>query len=254
MSDKIPMLNTNVDNLSMDESVSKCIELIKENKPAFVVPVNVDVIIKSENDDKLREITNAATLCLTDGKPLVWISKLMKTPVKEKVSGSDLIPLLCKEAEKQGFSVFIMGGKEGVAAQAAKNLKEKYKDLKIAGTYSPSMYFEKNADEQNYMQYLISLTEPDILLVCLGCPKQEKWVYKNYKTCGAKLTVCAGATVDFLAGTVKRAPKWMSNHGLEWFYRFTQEPKRLFKRYFIDDVKILGLIFKYRDRYTKGGR
>ena len=93
---------------------------------------------------------------------------------------------------------------------------------------------------------MISLAKPDLLFVCFGCPKQEKWVYDNYKKYDAKVSICAGATVDFLAGNVKRAPKWMSNIGLEWFYRFLQEPKRLFKRYFIDDMKIIKLIFKYK--------
>mgnify|MGYP001021427218 FL=1 len=93
---------------------------------------------------------------------------------------------------------------------------------------------------------MISEKKPDVLIACFGCPKQEKWIYENYQKYGAKVSICAGATVDFLAGNVNRAPKWMSDHGLEWFYRFLQEPKRMFKRYFIDDVKILSLIFKYR--------
>ena len=93
---------------------------------------------------------------------------------------------------------------------------------------------------------MISEKKPDLLIACFGCPKQEKWVYENYQKYDAKVSICAGATVDFLAGNVNRAPKWMSEHGLEWFYRFLQEPKRMFKRYFIDDVKILKLVFKYK--------
>ena len=93
---------------------------------------------------------------------------------------------------------------------------------------------------------MISEVKPDLLITCFGCPKQEKFIYENIKNYDAKVSICAGATVDFLAGNVKRAPRWMSNHGLEWLYRFFQEPKRLFKRYFIDDVKIAKLIWKYR--------
>ena len=93
---------------------------------------------------------------------------------------------------------------------------------------------------------MINRAKPDLLFACLGCPKQEKWIVKNIDKYNAKVSICAGATVDFLAGNIKRAPKWMSNCGLEWFYRFLQEPKRLFKRYFIDDVKILKLIKKYK--------
>ena len=93
---------------------------------------------------------------------------------------------------------------------------------------------------------MISAVHPDLLIACFGCPKQEKWIYENIGKYDAKVSVCAGATVDFLAGNVKRAPRWMSEHGLEWFYLFLQEPKRMFKRYFIDDVKIIKLIKKYR--------
>ena len=93
---------------------------------------------------------------------------------------------------------------------------------------------------------MISNAHPDLLIACFGCPKQEKWIYENYKKYDAKVSICAGATVDFLAGNINRAPKWMSEHGFEWFYRFMKEPKRMFKRYFIDDVKIIGLIRKYK--------
>ena len=93
---------------------------------------------------------------------------------------------------------------------------------------------------------MISTAHPDLLIACFGCPKQEKWIYENYKNYDAKISICAGATVDFIAGNLKRAPKWMSNHGLEWLYRVTQDPQRLLKRYLVDDVKIIGLIRKYR--------
>ena len=93
---------------------------------------------------------------------------------------------------------------------------------------------------------MITAAQPDLVIACFGCPKQEKWIYENYQKYDATVSICAGATVDFLAGNVSRAPTWMSNHGLEWLYRFFQEPKRLFKRYFIDDVKVLGLVWKYR--------
>ena len=181
-----------------------------------------------------------------DGKPLIWISKWHKRTVKAKISGSDLVPILCKVAAKKGYSIFIIGGKEGIANQAKKKLEEKYPDIKIVGTYAPPFGFEKDEKELDKINAMISEAHPDLLIACFGCPKQEKWIYENYKKYDAKVSVCAGATVDFLAGNVSRAPKWMSEHGFEWFYRFLQEPKRMFKRYFIDDVKILKLIRKYR--------
>ena len=118
--------------------------------------------------------------------------------------------------------------------------------IQIVGTYAPPLGFEKDEKELDKINQMISGVHPDLLIACFGCPKQEKWIYENISKYDAKVSVCAGATVDFLAGNVNRAPRWMSEHGLEWFYRFLQEPKRMFKRYFVDDVKIVGLIKKYR--------
>ena len=162
------------------------------------------------------------------------------------MSGSDLVPELCKKAEEKGYSIYILGGKKGVAAAAGKNLKQQLPNIKIVGTYAPEFGFEKDEKECRRIVDEINLVKPDILLVCLGCPKQEQFVYDNIEKYDAKVSICAGATVDFLAGRVKRAPKWMRNHGLEWFYRFLHEPFRLFKRYFIDDIKIIKLYRKYR--------
>lgn len=244
--EKQPLLNTYVNNVDMKETIFAIENMIQNKKKSYIVAINVDVVMKIETDMYLKDISYNADMVLVDGKPLVWISKWHKHPVKAKISGSDLVPKLCQEAAKKGYSIFIIGGKKGIAEQAKLNLEENYPDIKIVGTYSPSYGFEKDENELSYINTLISNVQPDILIVCFGCPKQEKWVFENYKKYDATVSVCAGATVDFLAGTVNRAPKWMSEHGLEWFYRFTKEPKRMFKRYFIDDTKILKLIWKYR--------
>lgn len=244
--EKQPLLNTYVNNMSMDETICAVERMIKERKKSYIVAVNVDVVIKIEQDSYLKEITDNADMVLVDGKPLIWISKIHKRPVKAKISGSDLVPLLCERAAKKGYSIFIIGGKDGAARQAKRNLEEKFPGIHIAGTYAPPFGFEKDEAELAHMNKIISEAHPDLLIGCFGCPKQEKWIYENYQKYDATVSVCAGATVDFLAGNVKRAPQWMSNHGLEWFYRFLQEPSRMFRRYFVDDVKILGLMRKYR--------
>ncbi|MDE7308911.1 MAG: WecB/TagA/CpsF family glycosyltransferase, partial [Lachnospiraceae bacterium] len=154
--------------------------------------------------------------------------------------------LLCRKAAEKNHSIFILGGAEGVAERAKQNLEKKYPRIKIAGTYAPPYGFESDKAELDKINKVISAAKPDILITCFGCPKQEKFIYQNYQKYDATVSICAGATVDFLAGHIKRAPRWMSEHGLEWFYRFLQEPKRMFKRYFIDDIKILKLIWKYR--------
>ena len=245
---KQSLLNTYVNNVSMEEAVKEIEHLAENGIVSYIVPMNVDVVIKIDEDEKLKEIVDNANLVLVDGKPLVWISKWLKRPVKEKVSGSDLVPKDCEAAVQKDFRLFIIGGKEGVAKSAQKNLEKIYPGIKIVGTYSPPIGFENDDNECKKINEMISKRHVDILFVCFGCPKQEKWIYSNYKKYNATVSICAGATVDFLSGNVKRAPKWMSDYGLEWFYRFIQEPKRLFKRYFIDDIKIFLLVFKYRKK------
>lgn len=142
--------------------------------------------------------------------------------------------------------MYILGGADGIAERAKEKLEKNLPGIKIVGTYAPPFGFEKNEEELIQINGMISEAQPDLLITCFGCPKQEKFIYRNMDKYDAKVSVSAGATVDFLAGNVKRAPKWMSEHGLEWFYRFLQEPKRMFKRYFVDDVKILKLVWKYR--------
>ena len=242
---KQPLLNTYVNNVDMNEALSAIDEMIASGKKSYVVAINVDVVMKIEDDQYLKRVVDEADMVLVDGKPLVWISKWHEKPVKAKISGSDLVPLLCEKARDKGYSIFIIGGGNGVAEKAKENLERNLHGMNIVGTYAPPFGFEKDEIELDKINKMISDVKPDLLIACFGCPKQEKWIYENYQKYNAKVSVCAGATVDFLAGNVKRAPRWMSEHGLEWFYRFLQEPKRMFKRYFVDDVKILKLIRKY---------
>lgn len=244
--EKQPLLNTYVNNVSMDETVHAIEDMIATNKKSYVVAINADVVMKIENDEYLKKVVDEADMVLVDGQPLVWISKWHKRPIKARISGSDLVPELCKVAATKGYSIFIIGGKDGIAERAKDNLEKEHRDIKIVGTYAPPFGFEKDITELEKINKMISTVHPDLLIACFGCPKQEKWIYENYKNYDAKISICAGATVDFIAGNLKRAPKWMSNHGLEWLYRVTQDPQRLLKRYLVDDVKIIGLIRKYR--------
>ena len=248
---KQPFMSTHVNNLTLQEASEAICSFIYARRKAYIVEVNTDVIIKIEKDTELQRITNAADIVLLDGQPLVWISRLYRCPVKEKVSGSDLSLTLCKTAAQHGHTIFILGGKDGVAAQAKAKLEKQFPGLQIVGTYAPPFGFETDEIELAKIRQAISAVSPDIVLCCLGCPKQEKWIDANYRHIDARVFLCAGATVDFLAGHVKRAPAWISRVGLEWFYRFLKEPKRLFKRYFIDDMQIISLIIKYRKQRRK---
>lgn len=243
---RIKFLNIEIDNLSMEESVDYIDKLVQRNTSSYVVTPNVDHIVKLENDVEFSKVYNNADLILTDGMPLIWISKLLKTPIKEKVSGSDLFPKVCELACKKNYSVFLLGAAEGVALKAAENLRSKYKNLNIVGTFSPSYGFEKNDDEVEKIIKIVNKAKPDILAVGLGAPKQEKFIYKYKEKLNVPVSLAIGASIDFEAGNIERAPVWMQKIGLEWFYRFLKEPKRMFKRYFIDDILILKILIKYR--------
>lgn len=243
---RIKFMNTDIDNLTMAETLNEIEKLIQKKNCSYVVTPNVDHIVRLEKDEELQKVYKNASLILTDGKPLIWISKWYKTPIKEKISGSDLFPRVCQLAANKNYTMYLLGAAEGVADTAARNLMKKYPGLNIVGTYSPPFGFEKNEQEMNKIKTQIQDVHPYILIVGLGCPKQEKFMYYHCKELGVPISFGLGASIDFEAGNIKRAPKWMSNHGLEWLYRFSKEPKRLFKRYFVDDLKIIQVARKYR--------
>ena len=243
---RIKFMNTDIDNLTMAETLNEIDKLIQKKNCSYVVTPNVDHIVRLEKDEELQKVYKNASLILTDGKPLIWISKWYKTPIKEKISGSDLFPRVCQLAANKNYTMYLLGAAEGVVDTAARNLMKKYPGLNIVGTYSPPFGFEKNEQEMNKIKTQIQDVHPDILIVGLGCPKQEKFMYYHCKELGVPISFGLGASIDFEAGNIKRAPKWMSNHGLEWLYRFSKEPKRLFKRYFVDDLKIIQVARKYR--------
>lgn len=242
---RIKFMNTEIDNLTMDEVLDNIDALIKKDDCSYVVTPNVDHIVLLEKDKKFRNVYKEADLILADGKPLIWLSKWYKNPIKEKISGSDLFPVLCERAAQKQYRVFFLGAAEGVAAKAAQNLMVRYSGLQVVGTYSPPMGFENNSSEVDKIIAMIQEIKPQILIIGLGCPKQEKFIYDYRKSLKVPISLCLGASLDFEAGNVKRAPRWMSECGLEWFYRLCKEPKRMFRRYIINDTKIFLLYFKY---------
>lgn len=242
---RLKFMNTEVDNLSMKEALNAVEGLIENQECGYVVTPNVDHIVQLERGGEIRDVYKNASLILTDGKPLMWISRLYGKPIKEKISGSDLFPQLCKMSANKKYKMYFLGAAEGVAAKAAEKLKVKYPGLQVVGTYSPPFGFEKSEKEMEKIESQIKSAKPDILIVGLGCPKQEKFMYHYSKRLGVPVSFGLGASLDFEAGNIKRAPRWMADHGLEWLFRITQDPKRLAKRYLNDIVSILPLIIKY---------
>lgn len=242
---RIKFMNTEIDNLTMSEALSAIEDLIQQKKNAYVVTPNVDHIVKLEKNEQLKASYSQADLILTDGMPLIWASKLYRTPLKEKISGSDLFPELCNLAAQKNYSMFFLGAREGVATKAAEKLKEKYPKLKIVGCYAPPWGFENNPTELSKIENQIQSVKPHILVLALGCPKQEIFAHQFRNRLNVPITLCIGASLDFAAENVKRAPLWMRNNGVEWVYRLYQEPIRMFKRYILEDWKFVLLFLKY---------
>lgn len=245
---RIEFMNTEIDNLTMNETLQRIDDLIIKGNPSYVVTPNVDHIVQLEKNTELQQTYKEADLILADGQPLIWISKFYKNPIKEKISGSDLFPKLCELAAVKGYKMFFLGAAEGVAARAANNLQKKFLGLQVVGTYSPPFGFEYNQLELEKIIRMIQNASVQILIVGLGCPKQEIFIHEHYKSLGIPVSLGLGASFDFEAGNIQRAPKWMSKHGLEWLFRVTQDPKRMAKRYFVNDLKIISLIIKYRSK------
>ncbi|MCI6173866.1 MAG: WecB/TagA/CpsF family glycosyltransferase [Clostridiales bacterium] len=248
---RIRFMNIEIDNLTMDEALLEIDRLIRTRSDAFVVTPNVDHIVQIEKGGVLGKIYQKADLILCDGKPLIWLSYWYGTPIKEKISGSDLFPAICRMAAVRGYRMYFLGAAEGVAAKAAENLTRKFPGLQVVGTYSPPYGFEKDTEEIQKIIRQIREARPQILIVGLGCPKQEKFIYDYRKDYNVPVSLGLGASLDFEAGRIQRAPRWMSDHGLEWIYRIFQDPRRLIKRYLIDDICIFRLAVKYKRKLRK---
>ena len=162
--EKQPLLNTYINNVTMSETVEAIEQMIAADKKSYVVAINVDVVMKIEDDPYLKKVVDDADMVLVDGKPLVWISKLHGKPLKAKISGSDLVPLLCEVAAEKGYKVFIIGGKDGIAAQAKEKLESKHPKIQIVGTYAPPFGFEKNEKELNHINQMICLLRALVVL------------------------------------------------------------------------------------------
>lgn len=243
---RVLFLNTFFDNVSLTEVLEIVDESIETEAPGYMVSLNMDYCIRLDRDACFREAYESARLALIDSQPLMNLAIRKGIAVKEKLSGSDLMPLICEHAAEKGYSCFFFGGKPGVPQAAAANMKGRYPGLKIAGCFSPDYGFEKDVDSIADTIARISLSKPDILFVCLGMPKSEIFLHRYFGYLDTRFAFSVGAAVDFAAGNVKRAPKWMRDSGFEWLFRFSQEPKRLFKRYFIESWRFLKIYAENR--------
>lgn len=238
---KVGILNVPIDNMSIRE-------LLEQLKDGVVLTPNVDHLMKLQRDAEFYRTYSLADYKVCDSQILMYASRFLGTPLKEKISGSDFFPIFCEyHRNNPDITVFLMGGAPGVADRARTRINNKLGREIVIGSHSPSFGFEKNEQECMEIVELINQSRATVLAVGVGAPKQEKWIYKyKDKFTYVKIFMAVGATIDFEAGVVKRAPKWMSELGIEWLYRIVADPKRLWKRYLIEDLPFFWLLIKQK--------
>jgi N-acetylglucosaminyldiphosphoundecaprenol N-acetyl-beta-D-mannosaminyltransferase len=201
-------------------------------KMRYVVTPNVQHAICFQENPAFREAYEQASLVIADGWPLVASSRLLGTPLPERVTGSDLLPgLLGAATEARPLSVFLLGAAPGIGVKAAAAIHARYPHVRVVDTHSPPLGFERDAEENSRILARIAAVTPDILVVGLGAPKQELWTYRFREEIQAKVALCLGGTIDFMAGVTKRAPAWVQKARMEWLHRALSEPRRLGRRY-----------------------
>lgn len=234
MAERVALFGMEIDVLKMDEAVQRIAGWLDEPREVcrFVVTPNVDHTVMVQTNSSLQAVYRDAHLVLADGAPIIVASRLLKKPLPERVAGSELVPQLFSSASPaRPIRTFLLGAGPGVADRAAQRIRRQWRGIDVVGTYSPPMGFEKNPQEVQFILQMLREFSPELLVVGLGAPKQELWVHQHYQEISAKVALCVGATIDFLAGEKPQAPVWMRRSGLEWVHRVATEPRRLAKRY-----------------------
>lgn len=230
-----------IDRVTLSDAIRRIDQLVQAGAGGTVYTPNVDHIMVAEEQPEFRAAYERVSLSLVDGMPVVWVSRLLGTPLPERVSGSDLFDPLLALAAQRGWRVYLMGGGPGVAELACRKLCERLPGLRFAGTDAPRVAPDGECAEREQVIERIRRASPDLILVAFGAPKSELFCYKNFAELSPAVMVCVGAAIDFAAGTAKRAPRWMARFGMEWLYRFAQEPRRLAYRYLVRDPRFLWL-------------
>jgi N-acetylglucosaminyldiphosphoundecaprenol N-acetyl-beta-D-mannosaminyltransferase len=229
----IAVLGLPLDGLTASGTIEAIDGLIQSGGTHQIATANLDFWLNSLTDRHLHRIIAGCSLVLPDGMPLVWVSKLLGCPLAERVTGVDLVPRLAELSARKGYGIYLLGGKGDVAERAKKHLEEKFPGARIVGTHAPTEEAMAQVDHSEILDR-VQAAKPDILLVALGNPKQEKWIWMHRKRLGVPVSMGVGGSFEIIVGDVWRAPRWIQRCGLEWAMRLMQEPNRLGPRYLRD--------------------
>lgn len=233
-----------LDPVTLPGAIERIVELAVSGRGGTVYTPNVDHVVVAEEDPAFLAAYSAVSLSLVDGTPVLWGGRLLGHALPEKVSGSDLFEPLVARAAAAGLSIFLLGGGPGVAELASAELVRRHPRLRVAGVLAPRIDAAGRAENEAQVIEALRLAEPDLIFVACGAPKSELFSHRVRALLGSAVLVCVGAAIDFAAGTARRAPRWMSNVGLEWAYRLAQEPRRLARRYLLRDPKFFWILLR----------
>jgi N-acetylglucosaminyldiphosphoundecaprenol N-acetyl-beta-D-mannosaminyltransferase len=234
------MMGCVIDNLTMEETLERIEYFVQSGVPHQHAVINVDKVVKVQGNPVLRQIINDCALVNVDGMPVVWASRLLGTPLKERITGVDLFERLVMRGIERKWRIFLLGASEDVVTRVRRIYETKYPDILICGHHNG--YWP--ADREAEVVRQIKQARPDLLFVAISSPKKEQFLACYQKYMEVPFAMGVGGAFDVVAGKVRRAPLWMQRHGLEWFYRFAQEPRRMFRRYFIEAPAFLWILAK----------
>ena len=239
---RYPILNTYVNAISLDETLDEIEKIIARGVPTQHVVINASKVNLMEADPELASIVNECPLINADGASIVWAAKKLGVPLRERVTGIDLFQRLVGLASEKGYRIYLFGAKEEVVTKVKTIFEDRYPGIQIVG-YRNGYFTE--ADEPQIVSDMAA-SGADMMFVAFSSPKKEYWVHKYIDQIGIPFVMGVGGSFDVVAGVTDRAPTWMQEHGLEWFFRFIQEPGRLWKRYIIGNLKFVALTYRYK--------
>ncbi len=249
----IPLFGFDIAALPFDKVVDvlSAAALCRDGRARVVVTPNVDHVVRLDSQPELKRLYSSADYLFADGTPLVLASRLFGTPLPGRVTGSDLLPALCERAQKAGWKVAIVGGQPGHEQPLIDGLAARFPRLDFE-LIVPSMKFDPTGPEGEAVAERVRAAAPDIVFVCVGMPKQERWALHHADKLPGGVMLCVGAAIEFAAGLRQRAPRWMQRTGLEWGWRLLQDPKRLWRRYLVEGPRFIGICWRYwRNRHAR---
>jgi N-acetylglucosaminyldiphosphoundecaprenol N-acetyl-beta-D-mannosaminyltransferase len=238
-----------IDSVTMAQAIDEVERMVTSGEGGAVFTPNVDHIVIASENPRMRAAYSRATLSIVDGTPVVWASRLFDTPLPERVAGADFVPRVLERAAERGWRVYFLGGAPGVSRLAQEKLRATLPTLRVVGIDEARIGVDDSPETREAVLAPIRAARPDLVFVALGAPKQEIWIDGCRDAMKPMVFFGIGASLDFVAGTIPRAPAWMAKSGTEWLFRLSREPRRLWRRYLVQDPKFLLILARaLRDR------